>query len=180
MNVLQQGGGMAESLIDKRALAQAAEKGEAGDSCRQQDVLLGVSGGEKPLTFLLVLDGACIDAGKPSLLREVGRRLLKRFASPPPKADGPVAPGDDPPGELYRQWRQVHDPAVRKGEQTTLRAADRMPDVKGRSLRQALQELQGYGIPLEVSGSGRVTGQEPKAGSPLTGVGRITLELQAK
>jgi cell division protein FtsI (penicillin-binding protein 3) len=175
----EQAGGMAESLFDKRVLAPAADAGAADEDCHRQDVLLGISRGEKPFTFLLVLDGACIDPAKPSLLRHAGRRVLKWLASPPAKADEAVAPGGTHPEKLLGQWRQVHDPAAPGGGLAPLEIIDRMPDVKGHALRQALQELQPYGLPIEVAGSGRVAGQEPKAGSPLKGVGRIRLELKA-
>jgi cell division protein FtsI (penicillin-binding protein 3) len=179
-------GGMAESLVDKSLLASATDAGETEQPCRQQDVLFGISRGEKPFTFLLVLDGACIDPSKPSLLRKTGRRLLQWLASPPPKASrSPKASAspssvDNPPDELYRQWQLMHHPAVHGGGGVALRITDRMPNVEGLALRAALQELQPYGVPIEISGSGRVIGQAPKAGSPLTDIDRIKLELKTK
>ena len=44
-----------------------------------------------------------------------------------------------------------------------------MPDVKGYSLRKALQILQPYGLLIKVVGSGRVVEQQPAAGAELTG-----------
>lgn len=171
-------GEMVESLFDKRLLGPAAGTGSADLSCRRQDVLLGISRGKKPLTFLLVLDGACIDPAQPSLLRQTGRQVLKWLARPIPKAAWTPSPGANPSEKLYRQWRQVHHPAARHRNHAVRRSVDRMPDVRGQALRRALQELQPYGLPVEISGSGRVTGQVPKAGHSLTGVQRIRLTLQ--
>ncbi|HEX9014039.1 MAG TPA: PASTA domain-containing protein, partial [Anaerolineaceae bacterium] len=65
------------------------------------------------------------------------------------------------------------------GGEAPMGMADLMPEVRGHSLRQALQELQSYSIPVVIEGSGRVTGQEPQPGTPLKGVKRIRLELKA-
>ncbi|MDA8165721.1 MAG: PASTA domain-containing protein [Desulfobacteraceae bacterium] len=172
---LQQGGEqpglMAESLVDLAVPPPAAAPGAAAEACRRQDVLLGISQGEKPFTFLLVLEGACIDPGKPSLLRHAARRLLQWLAAPQAEeAAVPPAPRQE---TLVGQGHQVHAPAAPVG------MPELMPEVRGQSLRQALQELQSYSIPVAIQGSGRVTGQEPQAGTPLKGVKRIRLELKA-
>jgi cell division protein FtsI (penicillin-binding protein 3) len=56
-------------------------------------------------------------------------------------------------------------------------AADTMPDVRGRTLRQALAMLAPLALHVEVDGSGRVTEQSPVPGERVTddAVARLTL-----
>jgi cell division protein FtsI (penicillin-binding protein 3) len=61
---------------------------------------------------------------------------------------------------------------VAKGSTIQLKVADashvtRMPDFKGASVRNATSFLLSAGVPFHVVGSGRITGQYPKAGQPV-------------
>jgi hypothetical protein len=177
LTVLQ--AGMLESLAAHPVSPDYAD--EAGDSqCRSQNVLLGLSSGSSPLSFLLVLDGACIDITRPSALRTSGQRFAKQLSSLLQEgATRPAAAGARSEEEIHRQWRQLHHLTEQSGEKPINRE-ERMPDLRGNGLRQALRALQPYGIQVAITGSGRVVGQQPKAGSPLVGVLEIRLELRAE
>lgn len=56
-------------------------------------------------------------------------------------------------------------------------AADRVPDVAGRSARDAVRELAARGLAAHVSGTGFVVSQEPPAGAPLERGGACVLVL---
>jgi hypothetical protein len=57
------------------------------------------------------------------------------------------------------------------GERTpgTLSPPRGLPDVRGESMRQALQVFRAYGVTTEVHGTGVVERQSPPPGSPATG-----------
>jgi hypothetical protein len=169
--------GVVESLsVRREPAAPAAEAG--GRQCRYQNVLLGFSPGASPLSFLIVLDEACVDVTRPSVLRPLGQRFAKQLNSlRQDEAARPVATGKRSEEEIHSQWRQLHHLSGQASGKPAQRD-ERMPDLRGNGLRQALRTLQPFGIQVEVAGSGRVVGQQPKAGSQLTGVREIRLELR--
>jgi cell division protein FtsI (penicillin-binding protein 3) len=57
-------------------------------------------------------------------------------------------------------------------------AKDRLPDVNGYRLRDALYLLENKGLRVKVVGEGRVVRQTPAANSPLVGVSTVLLELK--
>ena len=146
-----------------------------------QDVLLGATREAEPqVTFLLVVDNARINLARASTLRAFGRRLATKLSRwQQDKAVIPAESEEKPPAAVYEKWREVHGPSERTAPQKGAKQTDLMPDVRGYGLRKALQMLQPYGLRIEVSGSGRVTGQQPGAGKVLAGVEEIKLELQA-
>ena len=54
----------------------------------------------------------------------------------------------------------------------------RAPDLTGMSLRDALATLQGTGLSISMQGSGRITGQAPAPGTPLTLGDALEVTLQ--
>jgi cell division protein FtsI (penicillin-binding protein 3) len=177
------GADLQAGVVESLSAHQVSEvsTGETGDSqCRYQNVLLGLSPGASPLSLLMVLDGVCIDVNRPSALRISGKRLAKQLKSLSQEgASRPIASGKRSDEEIHRQWRQLHDLTGESAEKPIHRE-QRMPDLRGNSLRQALRTLQPYGIRVDIAGNGRVVGQQPKAGRPLNGVLEIRLELRAE
>lgn len=55
----------------------------------------------------------------------------------------------------------------------------RLPDLRGRALRDALAGLQGTGITVDVHGAGQIVEQRPVAGAALAPGGRLALRLEA-
>jgi cell division protein FtsI (penicillin-binding protein 3) len=51
-----------------------------------------------------------------------------------------------------------------------------MPDLRGRSARQAVAWLAALGVPATLSGTGAVTDQSPAPGSPLPDAAHLTCE----
>jgi cell division protein FtsI (penicillin-binding protein 3) len=165
--------GMAESLFSLRPTSGAAGEESIGQ-CRTQNILLGITPGPLPLVFLLVLDDACIDPGRPSQLRGLGRRFASRLDGLRQEKEGAGGKSDE---QIYQSWLDLHQPREQSSPKPPLRE-ERMPDVRGYGLRQALQVLQTHGIHLEITGSGRVVGQQPGPGKSLAGVREIKLELR--
>ena len=91
----------------------------------------------------------------------IGRDVVRHLDIPPADTPpvqivtGPVEAPATPPVTLVST---ATDDAGR-------RAA--MPDLHGRTLRQALGTLAAFGVQVVVDGQGRVTAQEPAAGAPL-------------
>jgi cell division protein FtsI (penicillin-binding protein 3) len=169
--------GMVESLHYPSSTGVNPLEG-AARQCRQQNVLLGVIPGSPRLSFLLVLDDACIDPGRPSSLRSLGARFARQVNRPRQEGAGSVAgPARQSEEEVYSRWRDLHHQKA-QGEEKPAQREDRVVDLRGLGLRQALQILQAYGLQVEISGSGRVVSQLPKPGSPLAGVEEIKLELR--
>ncbi len=64
---------------------------------------------------------------------------------------------------LKDEWRTVKN-------QKTKKELSRMPNLKGKSIRQALDILQSIGISTKLKGVGTVIAQKPRSGTPLNGV----------
>ena len=174
---------MVESLVDNRTTtaarenkplteAGAEEKALRGD---YQHLLLGLWPADRPrLVVAMVVNHAERDPQQPSRLGGkmaqgisamlAGCQLAKKQ---PPQAIEPMRQ------KLRKQWlakygggagNELLELADEEGTPEES-AAVRMPDVKGYSLRKALQELQLYGFRVKVNGSGWVTAQKPAPGS---------------
>ncbi|MBW2162885.1 MAG: PASTA domain-containing protein [Deltaproteobacteria bacterium] len=99
------------------------------------------------VSYIVLLDGVKID---PRERRgTLGRALIvaKQAAQIP----------------LKDKWRTVKS-------QKTKEELSRMPNLKGKSVRQALDILQSIGISTKLKGAGTVIAQKPRPGIPLNGV----------
>ncbi len=99
------------------------------------------------VSYIVLLDGVKID---PRERRgTLGRALIvaKQAAQIP----------------LKDKWRTVKS-------QETQKELSRMPNLKGKSVRQALDILQSIGISTKLKGVGTVIAQKPRSGIPLKGV----------
>ena len=75
-----------------------------------------------------------------------------------------------------RQWKSARafSPAAGSGPV----AAGMTPDLRGLTLRQSLREISRIPLPVEVAGSGVVTGQSPPPGTVIKGGETIRLRLE--
>ena len=92
------------------------------------------------------------------------------------KNAGPKVPEED---EYYKKWLALQP---RADERSALRQGlqnEKMPDVRGYSVRKALQTLQDYGLKITIKGTGKVVAQHPSPGAPLRGIEGCRLELRS-
>ena len=171
---------MLESLQQKRIPGKPAAEGDFQEKIVADTILLGAVPIERPeFALVIILEGARVDVSKKSSVRDMAnnilvnaRKILKKQKSLP--ATGELARRDS---QFYKQWRKlqakVEKPMTAQGPQGL-----KMPDVRGGSLRKALQVLQQYGLRLQITGSGRVINQYPTQGTSLLGVEQCVLELK--
>ncbi len=95
------------------------------------------------------------------VFREVAQRTLCYLNVPPEKS---------PKGEIIRVSLSDMKREPRRIEKT-----GKMPDLRGRSMREALRILNGYDLKPNFIGSGRVIKQSPPSGTPLKGVRECTV-----
>ena len=90
------------------------------------------------------------------VFKEVAQRILRYLNVPPEKS---------PKGEIIRVSLSDMKREARRIEKT-----EKMPDLRGRSMREAFRILNGYDLKPNFVGSGRVIKQNPPGGTPLKGV----------
>lgn len=156
------------------------QKGRNKDQ-RFHAVLLGIAPVKNQnITLVVVLDGAQVKLESSSPLRRMGKRVISKFNK---LTDGnrldlaKVFP-EPREEENYKRWQALQS---KKSGQLFLPQAqlkENMPDVRGYSLRRALQVLQQYGLRLRVNGTGRVVTQHPMPGASLEGIEETVLELR--
>ncbi|HSR36807.1 MAG TPA: PASTA domain-containing protein, partial [Desulfurivibrionaceae bacterium] len=195
----QPGGGQGglvvmESLVRQELLTAAEPVAPAAKVAQEQSqpaapqpasryhaVLLAVSSGTQPgIAIAIVLNGAQLDLGKPSPARGMARELAAQalhYAAEP--SGGPVrATLLAQEAGHYRKWLTLHQEPEYEPMTAMAPATGTMPDVKGFSLRKALQVLQQTGLRFKVVGSGQVVGQQPTPATPLKGIDEGVLELR--
>lgn len=176
-----------ESLLSEEKIEQLNRKEHVDNEKRHSKdqrfhaVLLGFSpGNNQDIAMVVVLDDAQIKLESSSPLRQMGKRVIsklrrlnheERLGS----ANISLEPREE---ENYKKWLALQN---KKNDQFFLPQAqlkEKMPDVRGYSLRKALQVLQQYGLRLRVNGAGRVVTQHPVPGASLEGTEETVLELR--
>lgn len=135
---------------------------------------------EPELVMILTLDGGRIDISRVSPLKQAVAAFLKeamplaRRKSAAERAKKVDIPRRE---ELYQDWLAKQDvmPGRFDGAETVIR--DEMVDVRGMSLRKALQTVQHYGVKVMIEGSGVVRKQFPPPGGKVAGA---TIILKAE
>lgn len=175
-----------ESAVVANPPAQAGGSAYQGNNDDQEAkprfhaVLLGTAPRQFPeIALIIVLDRAQLNLTESSPLREMAKGLVGRARKiarrKTPETSGPVTPGED---EYYVKWQALQ---TKSDDRAMLRRdlqKETMPDLRGYSLRKALQALQEYGLRVTVSGSGKVVGQHPAPGASLRGVEECNLQLR--
>jgi cell division protein FtsI (penicillin-binding protein 3) len=103
----------------------------------------------------------------------IGREIL-RYLEVPPRDEPPVQIVTGPPAELPAPLGMR---LVSTAEAAQPDGTRRMPDLGGKTLRQALEALEPLRVDVRLAGQGRVIRQVPAAGDPLEpgAVARLTL-----
>jgi cell division protein FtsI (penicillin-binding protein 3) len=104
----------------------------------------------------------------------IGREILRYFEIPPRDVQ-PVQIVTGPPAELPVSPARMR--LVSTAEAGQPDGTRRMPDLGGKTLRQALEALEPFRVEVRLAGQGRVFRQLPAAGDPLEpgAVARLTL-----
>ena len=104
----------------------------------------------------------------------IGREIL-RYLEIPPRDAQPVQIVTGPPAELPASRARMR--LVSTAEASQPDGTRRMPDLGGKTLRQALEALEPLRVEVRLAGQGRVFRQVPAAGDPLEpgAVARLTL-----
>jgi cell division protein FtsI (penicillin-binding protein 3) len=136
-----------------------------------QTILLGMGPVADPrLSLIVVLDGAKVDLASYPPGQRMFNKLMARSVSLLNSAE--VKDGNLPPQldneEIYHRWMAGRTDPDSVGNEVT-RSLDRMPDLRGYSLRKALQVLQPGKMRIIVHGAGRVRSQKPRPGAGISG-----------
>ena len=173
---------LAEEMEDGQASEdEEAEGAEQAHRFIKQATLLGMAPLAHPrLALFLALDDARINMKGYSPLRRSMDDFLRQVLAMSHSAAPEI--GDQPPSmdqeELYRKWLALQDSTVVFGQDKD-EERRRMPDLRGYSLRKALQVLQPYNMQIRVNGSGHVVSQEPQPGKALSSRECVlTLEME--
>lgn len=168
----------AAKAVQPQAPAQPASQPEAP---RYHAVLLAASPGAQPaIALAIVLNGAQLDLGKPSaargLARELAGQALHYAAEKTATPARPVLAAQE--AGHYKKWLTLYQEPEYQPMAAMVPVSGNMPDVKGFSLRKALQVLQQTGLRFKVVGSGQVVEQQPHPATPLRGIEEGVLELR--
>ena len=134
---------------------------------RFQVTLLGMGPISRPqLSLVVVLDGAGIDLSSyppgQSLFNEFMGQAVSLLNSSGVKEDG--VPQELDYQEIYNQWLAEHNLPRSSGDDVG-QIFERMPDLRGYSLRKALKILQPAKMRITVHGAGWVSSQHPRPGT---------------
>ena len=156
------------------------EEGGPEVKSEAQAILLGMAPQKMPeISLVIVLDGAQLNFSEPSPLRQMAKglapRALKIARTKTAGLRGPSAPEEN---KYYEKWLALQPKADERSVLRPDMQKERMPDVRGYSVRKALQTLQDYGLKIAIKGSGRVASQHPAPGASLRGVEECRLELR--
>lgn len=170
-----------------KAAAQPQEQKQAQPAAqpappRYQSVLLAVAPEAQPaIALAIVLNGAQLDLGKPSPARGAAKEFAGQALHYAAEKTTLPAWSTLAAQEAadYKKWLALHREPAYQPMAAMTSTGGAMPDVKGLSLRKALQVLQQAGLRFKVVGSGQVVGQQPAPATPLKGLDQGMLELRA-
>jgi cell division protein FtsI (penicillin-binding protein 3) len=137
---------------------------------------------QKPeLVMLIVVDDAKIDVMQSSSLKQHADAFLQSALKlHHQKENGKAAPQSVSRAEIFQRWMMRNKQMgfdVLGGRKD---AADTMIDVRGMSIRKALQELYRFDVKVVIEGSGIVKRQHPEAGSRLKEGTLVILKAEEK
>lgn len=123
------------------------------------------------VVMLLALEGAVLDPTAPSPLRLAAERIMPQVRGWAAENIGPPATISWSANEpLWRaQWQKIQASRSEKINLDSRANRKQMPDLRGASLRKALQVLNHYGLKVRIQGGGRVVEQRPAAGEVIRG-----------
>jgi len=157
--------------ITPGTVAEVTEAVTQGDyTPRFSTLLVALAGGEKSQTLLLLLalDQAQVDPTLKTPMSLAAEKILPRARDWATEA--PTKAAWLPRENKWRaEWRSLQVARAGKSQDSTGVDRRQMPDLKGLSLRKALQVLNRYDLKVRVQGAGRVAGQKPGPGTAISG-----------
>ena len=170
----------AERGIHQHSELKGMKKGEKGDGKTFQAVAIGAMPADQPLlSMVIVLKGARMDLSSSSQIRSTTENIKDQLVawtreeSAVPSLVSKVLSRN----RIYKKWLAWQNRAEVKAEADRLKKNPVvMPDLRGYSLRKALQVLEPLEVGIKVAGAGQVRGQYPAPGSAVAGANCI-LEL---
>ncbi len=154
-------------------------KSIAGEVKSYNMLTLGFSSPDSQLALVVVSREAEMNLRKSSPLRNMVFSIFKQgekiMASSKNEEEGPVAHSQQ---ELYAMWNKIHQSLKPNNSSNDKTAKKIMPEVKGLSLRKAMQALQGYNMQFRIVGAGQVARQFPEPGGILDNGVSCILELK--
>ncbi|MBU0480653.1 MAG: PASTA domain-containing protein [Proteobacteria bacterium] len=174
-----------ENPLEKRLAALAASSAARGDVVagndgknskrsrpeRYQTLLLGFAPLEKPdLALLIVLKDAVLDQGRKSPTRVMAEKNMNTFRKLANEEWNPSGQPTDSSAHAraYQEWLRSNKDQKTNSDLISDEEQVRMPDLRGMSLRKALQVIQPLGLTIRVKGSGEVVSQEPGPGKKIS------------
>ena len=163
-------------------------KGDVDDYLRNQMMVAVIPAKEAELIVFVVIDYAGLEpAGS-------GKAGLPDLVSPATKMIYPIVTLQQVLTHLFdmmtaEEKEKMNYPGLHLGQNRSPQAPEsheeskaqvRMPDLQGLSLRKGLRLLKGMPLEIHVHGTGRVVGQVPGAGAPLTDIKECSITLQMK
>lgn len=152
----------------------------------KQELFVGLAPAKQPKFLLLMaierenLDPAGKEReGAADSFESVGRELLASFVKNSPVeglADAPPARSRENLQQFFISKRLSYRQAPGKVEEPVVV----MPQVRGMSLRKAIQQMDKFKIRVRINGTGRIVAQYPQAGQSLLGVEECILTLQSR
>jgi len=144
-------------------------------------VLASVSVNNPELVMLIVVDDASIDLMRPSPLRQHADAFLQgALKLHHQKENGKAVLQSISREEIFQRWmlrnKQMGFDVLGGRKDDT----DTMIDVRGMSIRKALQELHRFDVKVVIEGSGIVKRQHPDAGSRLKEGTLVILKAETK
>jgi cell division protein FtsI (penicillin-binding protein 3) len=165
--------GTAQKLVDRRY-----SKSDYNAS------FVGFLPSRKPaLTIIVVIDsphangyyGGTVAA---PIFKRIAQEALRRLGvGPTINPAPPVLVARNDPEEMLAQPVSASQTVGSAAAEAALPDDDVMPDLRGRSAREALRTLTKLGMTASMTGDGVVLEQAPAAGSPLAGTDAVTLTL---
>ncbi len=120
--------------------------------------------GSTPLVLAMSLDGLTA-FGEKLVYEQVMKQIFRQAGTRKVKSTKHNGALGDKLESFFNKWQEIHG---QKKLVDTVRVNDNtpeyMPELRGMSLRKAMQGLSGRGLRLQISGAGRVVGQVPRAG----------------
>lgn len=134
------------------------------------------------LAVVVSLDGAQINLEEKSPLRGLVDGVLNDGYGALMKArkKGGQQPQIISPQEAFQRWQAIHQKTASPANLSKTLSEGEMPDLRGFSLRKALQILEGYDLHIQISGSGTVVSQVPASGTKVVEGGKCLLRLKAE
>jgi len=172
-------------VAGKTGTAQKARPGARGyEPGKYTCSFLGFVPANNPrLAMIVVIDEPQTDYASGGRLaapvfREIARQAMVQLKVPRDGESAPAIAKSDDAAEGAEGIREELTAADRELLSKPQSAVQVMPDLSGRTIRQALRQVADLGLPVQVQGSGRAVGQEPLPGASLADCAEVVVRFQ--